>query len=94
MTRIKPRIVKGGLQALAVLVFLYFLNATFQAGFYNPVPLGAELTVGILWLILCYTLSRTFGIVTILALSFTASVLWGVFIESVPTSDFLNFHKN
>ena len=94
MTRIKPRLVKGGLQALVVLVFLYFLNATFQAGFYNPVPLGAELTVGLLWLILCYTLSRTFGIVTILALSFTASVLWGVFLESVPTSDFLNFYKN
>ena len=94
MTRIKPRLVKGGLQAIAVLVFLYFVNATFQAGFYNPVPLGPELMVGILWLILCYALSRTFGIVTILALSFTASVLWGVFIESVPTSDFLNFHKN
>ena len=93
MTRINPRLLKGGLQALAVLVFLYFLNATFQAGFYNPLPLGVELTVGILWLILCYALSRTFGIVTILALSFAVYILWGIFAESVPTSDFLNIYK-
>ncbi|MYD51094.1 MAG: hypothetical protein F4W93_06355 [Dehalococcoidia bacterium] len=94
MTRIKPRLVKGSLQALAVLVFLYFLNATYQADFYNPLLLGVELTIGILWLILCYALSRTFGIVTILALSFAAYILWGVFIESVPTSDFLNIYKD
>ncbi|MYB48954.1 MAG: hypothetical protein F4X72_06745 [Dehalococcoidia bacterium] len=94
MTRIKPRLVKGSLQAFAVLVFLYFLNATYQADFYNPLPLGAELTVGILWLLLCFALSRLVGIVTILALSFTASVLWGVFLESVPTSDFLNIYKD
>ena len=93
MMRINPRLLKGGLQALAVLVFLYFLNATFQAGFYNPLPLGVELTVGILWLILCYALSRTFGIVTILALSFAVYILWGIFAESVPTSDFLNIYK-
>ena len=93
MTRISPRLVKSSLQALAVLVFLYFLNATFQAGFYNPLPLGMELTVGILWLILCYTLSRFFGIFTILALSFAAYILWGIFVESVPTSDFLNIYK-
>ena len=94
VTRINPRLKKSGIQVLAALVFLYLLNATFQAGFYNPLPLGVELTVGILWLILCYALSRTFGIVTILALSFAAYILWGVFIESVPTSDFLNIYKD
>ena len=92
-TRLNPRLKKSGLQVLAVLVFLYLLNATFQANFYNPLPLSVELTVGILWLLLCYTLSRTFGIVTILALSFAVSILWGVFIESVPTSDFLNIYN-
>lgn len=93
-SRLNPTLMKRGAQVLAALVFLYFLNATYQADFYNPVPLAAEITVGILWLLLCYSLSRTFGIVTILALSFTASVLWGVFLESAPASDFLNIYKD
>lgn len=94
VTRINPRLKKSGIQVIAALVFLYLLNATYQADFYNPLPLGAELTVGILWLLLCFALSRLFGIVTILALSFAASVLWGVFLESVPASDFLNLHED
>ena len=93
-TRLNPTLIRRGLQVLAALVFLYFLNATYQADFYNPLPLGAELTVGILWLLLCYSLSRFLGIVTILGLSFAAYILWGVFIESVPTSDFLNIYKD
>ena len=93
LTRVNPRLIKGSLQTLAVLVFLYLLNATFQADFYQPIPLAAELTVGILWLVLCYILSRTFGIVTILALTFAASILWGIFLESVPASDFLKIYE-
>ena len=93
-TRVTPRLLKGSLQALAALVFLYFLNATYQADFYDPLPLGAELAVGILWIFLCYALSRHFGIVTILVLSLAASILWGVFVDSVPTSDFLNIYED
>ena len=76
-----------------MLGFLYFLNVIFQADFYRPLPLAAELVVGTLWLFSCYALGRLFGIVTILALSFAASILWAFLIESVPTSDFLNLYK-
>ena len=91
--RLNPRLIRGGVQVLALLVLLYFLNVLFQTQFYLPLPIIAELTVGLLWLFLCYMISRTFGILTILALSFAASLLWGFFVESVPTSDFLNFYK-
>ena len=92
-TRFNPRLISGGVQVLALLVLLYFLNVLFQTQFYLPLPIIAELTVGILWLFLCYALSRTFGILTILGLSFAASLLWGFFLESVPASDFLNFYE-
>ena len=84
---------KVSAQALAWLVFLYFLNAFIQTDYFSPLRTIGELSFGIVWLLLCYALSRTFSIVTILALSFSASILWGLFIQSVPTSDFLNFHN-
>ena len=91
--RSRPRFLKASLQAFAVLVFLYFLNAFLRTDYFHPLhPIG-ELVFGIAWLLLCYALSRTFGIVTILALSFSASILWGLFIENVPASDFLYFHR-
>ena len=91
--RFRPHLLKTSLQAFAVLVFLYFLNAFLRTDYFHPLhPIG-ELAFGIVWLLLCYTLSRTLGIVTILALSFSASMLWGLFIESVPVSDFLYFHR-
>ena len=83
---------KVGAQALALLVFLYFLNAFVQTDYFSLRTIR-ELSVGIVWLLLCYTLSRAFGIVTILALSTSASILWGLFIQSVPTSDFLNIQN-
>ena len=83
---------KVSAQALALLVFLYFLNAFVQTDYFSLRTIR-ELSVGIVWLLLCYTLSRTFGIVTILALSTSASILWGLFIQSIPTSDFLNIHN-
>ena len=94
--RSRPHLLKTSLQAFAVLVFLYFLNAFLQTDYFHPLhalhSIGI-LAFGIVWLLLCYTLSRTLGIVTILALSFSASILWGLFIESVPVSDFFKFHK-
>ena len=85
-TPARPHLLKASAQALAVLVFLYFLNAFVQTDYFHPLHTVAELTFGIVWLLLCYTLSRTFGIVTILALSFSASILWGLFIENVPAA--------
>ena len=91
--RSSPHLLKAGLQAFALLAFLYFLNAFLRTDYFHPLhPIG-ELVFGIIWLLLCWALSRTLGIVTILALSFSASILWGLFIESVPTSDFFVFHR-
>lgn len=92
-TRARPHLLKVSAQALAVLVFLYFLNAFVQTDYLHPLHTMAELAFGIIWLLFCYIVSRTFGIMTILALSFASTIAWGLFIESIPVSDFSSFHR-
>ena len=92
-TQARPYFLNSSAQALAALIFVYFLNAFLQTQYIHPLHTIAELGFGIIWLLLCYILSRTFGIATILALSFATSIFWGIFIESVPVSDFLYFHE-
>ena len=92
-TRARPHLLKVSAQALAVLVFLYFLNAFVQTDYLHPLHTMAELAFGIIWLLFCYIVSRTFGIMTILALSFASSIAWGLFIESILVSDFSYFHR-
>ena len=81
---------RQGPRALAVLAFLYFLSAFIQSGYVTP----TQIIGGVLWLLLCYMLSQRLGIVTVLALSFAISVLWGIVLESVPTHDSFNFNKS
>ena len=83
-------VVKQGARALAALVFLYFLSAFIQTGYVTPL----QAIVGVLWLLICYTLSRMLGITTVLALSFAGSILWGILLESVPVSDYLTYHNH
>ena len=91
MPRLKSSIVlRQSARALAVLVFLYFFSAFIQTGYITL----QETVVGILWVLLCYVLSRTVGPMTLLALSFAASILWANFIESVPTTDFHTFYEH
>ena len=84
----RSSLLRATVRALAVLAFLYFLNAFVQTGYATPV----HLVVGAAWLALCYALSRTLGVVTLLALTFAAMVLWGLFLESAPVSDFLPYY--
>ena len=81
-------VVRAGVRALAVLAFLYFLNAFIQTGYVSPM----QAIVGVVWLALCYSLSRVLGVMTVLALSFAAMVLWGLFLESAPVSDFRAYY--
>ncbi len=76
------------MRVLAVLAFLYFLNAFIQTGYVSPM----QAIVGVAWLALCYSLSRVLGVMTVLALSFAAMVLWGLFLESAPVSDFRAYY--
>ena len=82
-------LLENGARLLAGLVFLYFLNAFIQTGYVTPL----QMIGGVLWLLLCYMLSRRLGVVTVLAASFAVSVLWGMMLESVPTWDSLIFNK-
>ena len=90
IAEVRPFVLKQGARALAVLVFLYFLNAFIQTGYVTPL----QAIVGVVWLLICYTLSRTFGVLTVLPLSCSASILWGVFLDSVPVSDYLTYHNH
>ena len=92
MPKIKVReiVLKQGARSIAVFVLLYFLSAFIQTGFISL----REVIVGTLWLLLLYILSRRLDIITVLTLTFAASVTWGLFIESVPVSDFLNYHNH
>ncbi len=65
-------VLRQSARALAVLVLLYFLSAFIQTGYITL----QETVVGILWVLLCYVLSRTVGPMTLLASSFAASILW------------------
>ena len=90
IAEVRPFVLKQGARALAVLVFLYFLNAFIQTGYVTPM----QAIVGAVWLLICYTLSRMLGIVTVLSLSFAGSILWGILLESVPVSDYLTYHNH
>ena len=90
IAEVRPFVLKQGARALAVLVFLYFLNAFIQTGYVTP----PQAIVGVVWLLVCYTLSRMLGIMTVLALSFAGSILWGILLESVPVSDYLTYHNH
>ena len=90
IAEVRPFVLKQGARALAVLVFLYFLNAFIQTGYVTLL----QAIVGVVWLLICYTLSRTFGVLTVLPLSCSASILWGVFLDSVPVSDYLTYHNH
>ena len=85
---LRPLVLKQGARALAILALLYFLSAFIQTGYVTPL----EAFVGVLWLALCYILSRSLGIVATLALSFAGMVLWGIFLESVPVSDYATYY--
>ena len=87
---VRPFVLKQGARALAVLVFLYFLNAFIQTGYVTLL----QAIVGVGWLLICYTLSRMLGIVTVLAMSFAGSILWGLLLDSVPVSDYLTYHTH
>ncbi len=87
-TEARSFVLRAGVRVLAVLSFLYFLNAFIQTGYVAPL----HIVVGVAWLALCYALSRTLGVMTVLALSFAAMVLWGLFLESAPVSDFLPYY--
>ena len=91
-TRARPHLLKVSARALAILVFLYFLNAFIQTGYDTVLQVISELIVGILWLLICFTLSQRVSIVTILALSFGISILWGIFTEGVPVDEFRNYY--
>ena len=78
------------LRVLAVLAFLYFLNAFVQTGYVSPM----QAIVGVAWLALCYWLSRVLGVMAVLGLSFAVMVLWGLFVESAPISDFRAFYDH
>ena len=82
-------LLEHGARVLAGFVFLYFLSAFIQTGYVTPL----QMLGGLLWLLLCYMLSRRLGIVTVLAASFAGSVLWGMLLESVPTWDSLTLNK-
>ena len=90
VAEVRPFVLKQGARALAVLVFLYFLNAFIQTGYVTPL----QAIVGVVWLLICYTLSRMLGITTVLAMSFAGSILWGVLLDSVPVSDYLTYHNH
>ena len=83
-------VMKQGARALAVLAFLYLLNAFVQTGFIT-VP---QLVVGLLWVSLCYILSRRISIVAILALSFGLSLAWGLMAQGVPVSDYIDYNES
>ena len=85
-------VLKQGTHALAVIVFLYFLNAFIQTGYDTVLQLIAEPIVGVLWLLICFTLSQRLGISTILGLSFGISILWGSFTQGVPVDEFRNYY--
>lgn len=86
-TELISSVMKQGARALAVLAFLYLLNAFVQTGFIT-VP---QLVVGLLWVSLCYILSRRISIVAILALSFGLSLAWGLMAQGVPVSDYIDY---
>ena len=92
MPKVKVReiVLKQGARLIAVFLLLYFLSAFIQTGFISL----REVIVGTLWLLLLYILSRRLDIITVLTLTFAASVMWGLFIESVPASDFLTYHNH
>ena len=87
-TPARSSLLRAGARALAVLAFLYFLNAFIQTGYVTPL----HVVVGAAWLALCYGLSRVVGVVTLLALSFAGMVLWGLSVDSTPVSDFLGYY--
>ncbi len=87
-TPARSSLLRAGARALAVVAFLYFLNAFIQTGYVAPV----HVVVGAAWLALCYGLSRVVGVVTLLALSFAGMVLWGLFLDTAPLSDFLPYY--
>ena len=79
---------RAGAHVLAGLAFLYFLNAFVQTGYISP----TQAIVGVAWLAVCYAASRFLSIAVLLPLTFLAMVLWGLFLESSPVSDFAAFH--
>lgn len=88
-TEVLPFVLKQGARTLAVLVFIYLLNAFGQTGYVTV----TQAAVGLLWLSLCYILSQRLSIIAILALTFSLSLFWGLIIESVPVSDYLIYHN-
>ena len=79
---------RAGGHVLAGLVFLYFLNAFIQTGYISP----TQAIVGVAWLAVCYAASRFLSIAVLLPITFLAMVLWGLFLDSTPVSDFAAFH--
>ncbi len=75
--------VQAGARALALVSFLFLLNAFIQSGSIAAL----EVVVGLGWLALCYGLSARCPVPTVLALTFLGGVAWGLFIESHPVSD-------
>ncbi len=78
----------AGAHVLAGLAFLYFLNVFIQTGYISP----TQAIVGVAWLAVCYAASRFLSVAILLPISFLAMVLWGLFLESAPVSDFAAFH--
>ncbi len=81
---------RAGAHVLAGLAFLYFLNVFIQTGYISP----TQAIVGVAWLAVCYAVSRFVRIMILLPISFLAMVLWGLFLESAPVSDFAAFHTH
>lgn len=82
-------IVKASARALALVTFLFLLNAFIQSGSIQV----AEGVIGLCWLAGCYWLSGGVSVPTVLGLTFAAGVGWGLGIASQPVSAWVIFHQ-